>query len=84
MTPEILFIPSNHREENFLRSRLMPVVSTHHHKDEPANTPSTTIVAEAVLLFVPPIPNPAKMAANERMVRGFVSVSTKVEAYAPK
>src|SRR6266487_1009979 len=84
MAPEILLIHRSHCGVIFFRSRLIPLVRIIHHKVEPENTPSTTVVAEKKLLLAPPTPIPAKIAAKERIVSGLVSVSKNVEAYAPK
>ena len=84
MAPEILLIQSSHCGFIFFRSRLITLVRIIHHKVEPENTPSTTMVAEKKLLLALPTPIPAKMAANERIVRGLVSVKKNVEVYAPR
>src|SRR5439155_5564457 len=82
--PDILLIHRSHREVNFPRNRLIPPASRSHQSAEPRNTPQTTSVAERAVFLPPPTPSPAKMAANERMVCGLVSVSSKVETYTPK
>src|SRR5260370_29460300 len=83
MTPEILLIQSNPRGVKAPRRQLMPTVRTNHHRAEPVNTPSTTVAAEMEFLFAPR-PIPAKIAANESIVRGLVRVSRNVETYAPE
>src|SRR5713101_5380204 len=79
MTPETLLIHSNQRGVNLPRSKLRPPVRTNHHRAEPVNTPSTTVAAEMEFLFAPR-PIPAKITANEGLVR----VSRNVETYAPE
>src|SRR5947209_6765574 len=83
MLPEALLIHRNHCGVNLARSQLIPPVKIHHQSAEPRNTPHTTSNAVSGLFACPPTPMPAKMAANERIVNGLVSVSKKVEMYAP-
>jgi len=51
-----------------------------HHRVEPINTPKTNIAGETWFQFVLPTPNPAYIAAKERIVIGFVAVKRNVEA----
>ena len=83
MPPEILLIQRSHCESIFFRSKLIMLVNIIHHSAEPEKTPRTTMVADRKLSLVLPTPIPAKIAAKERIVRGFVSVSKNVDAYAP-
>jgi hypothetical protein len=82
--PEIRLIHRSHCGVIFFLNTLIPLVRIIHQRVEPENTPSTTAVAERTLLLALPTPIPAKMAAKERIVSGLVSVSKKVEAYAPR
>ena len=84
VVPEIRLIQRSHCGVILLRNRLIPLVRMIHQRVEPANTPITTAVAKKMLLVVLPTPIPAKIAVKERIVRGLVSVSKKVEVYAPK
>src|SRR5512143_69908 len=54
-----------------------------HQIAEPRNTPSTSIPAEVKPPLVPAKPNPAKTAAKEKIVIGFVSVRRNVEVCIP-
>src|SRR2546425_6622733 len=53
-----------------------------HHSAEPLNTPATSARALAYPARAV-IPSPAKIAANERIVIGFVSVNRSVDPYDP-
>ena len=48
-----------------------------HQSAEPMNTPTTSVSAEYELVCVRP--NPEKMPIKDRIVMGFVSVSSKTE-----
>jgi hypothetical protein len=50
-----------------------------HHRAEPRKTPPTIITADQRSPAVVPSPNPAKTAAKETIVIGFVSVRASVD-----
>ena len=63
------------------RKRLTPPLNSNHHRADPENTPKTNTAARTYpALSIKP--SPAKIAANERIVKGLVSVSKNVEEYA--
>src|SRR5579884_1165817 len=78
--PEILLIQNSQAGVNLRRRRLRLPVRKHHQSVEPEKTPRTTSAAERKLWVVAPTPRPAKTAAKERIVSGFVRVRRKVEA----
>jgi hypothetical protein len=68
---------------------LIPPLRSNHQSAEPRKTPPTTrrlsmlvALAPSFRLVLVLIPRLAKMAANERMVWGLVSVSSNVNVYA--
>src|SRR5262245_48630211 len=81
-TPEIRFTQTSAAGRKRERSSVTLPLSSSHHNADPRKTPATSTVAASVdpLLATP---NPAKIAAKERMVVGFVRVSKNVEVYAP-
>ena len=95
-TPKNKIIPpdnrlthKSHRAVKRPRNILIPPLKSSHQSAEPRKTPPTiTILSMLVTLTPLPglsfvlIPRPAKMAANERMVCGLVSVSSNVDVYA--
>jgi hypothetical protein len=72
-------------DRSFNLDRKMPVIDTRnsHQEDDPKNTPATIKSADKSPLFELPAPKPTKIAMNEKIVSGFVSVNTKVDVYAP-
>ena len=78
ITPEIRLIHPIWTWVN--RSRRTPTmkVRVSHQAADPANTPATITNGEPVVF---PSIVPAKMAANERMVIGFVIVNKNVDVY---
>jgi hypothetical protein len=64
---------------SFARNRLVAPLNTNHHNVEPRNTPGTSSNA-VELPSALPAPRLAKIAAKERIVDGFASVSASVEA----
>jgi hypothetical protein len=60
------------------RNRLTPPLKSNHHRVDPENAPNTSTAAGTYpALSIKP--NPAKMAAKERIVKGLVIVSKNVE-----
>ena len=63
---------------------MLTIVLKHsHHSREPVKTPKTNKNADDTFSPDAPAPRPAKTAAKDRIVIGLVSVSSKVEVYAP-
>src|SRR5262245_27959466 len=80
--PEMRFTQTSAAGRKRARRSVTTPHNSSHHKADPRKTPTTSTPAESVdpLLATP---NPAKIAAKERIVVGFVSVSKNVEVYAP-
>src|SRR5262249_15219161 len=80
--PEIRFTQTSAAGRKRERSNVTPPLNSSHHSADPRKTPATSTAADRVdpLLATP---NPAKIAAKERMVVGFVRVSRNVVEYAP-
>src|SRR5437667_12857104 len=82
--PEATFTQRNRRDVTQRRSRAPALASTHHHAAEPLKTPATRASdatgepASSAL-----IPRPAKIAPNDKIVIGLLSVRPSVEPYAP-
>jgi hypothetical protein len=72
--PDILFAHRNLSGVNFFSKKLTPPLRIHHHRADPMKTPKTSIPAEEYSLFTLPTPKPAKIAAKDRIVIGFVRV----------
>ena len=81
--PAILLIHCNSFRLNRLLKTLNTPTRESHQSREPRNTPRIKIAAERMFPLVPAIPNPAKTAARDKMVMGFVSVRKNVEVYIP-
>src|SRR5690606_16390145 len=79
--PEMMLIRRSQAGVTRLRSILTTLRRTSHQAIEPAKTPAMSRLAEVDPSIVA-TPNPAKMAAKERMVVGLVRVNAKVEANA--
>ncbi len=78
--PETLLTHRKPLAESLARRRLAAPLSTNHHAAEPRNTPTTSTIARRASPPASPAPRPAKIAAKERIVVGFVSVRRNVEA----
>jgi hypothetical protein len=79
IAPDILFTTPRESLLNLDRNSETPALRANHHKVEPSTTPATISAGEAE----PPLelarPRPAKTAAKERIVIGFVMVKKTVE-----
>src|SRR5262245_45068783 len=80
--PEMRFTQTSAAGRKRERSNVTPLLNDSHHSADPTKTPRTSTPAASVEPLLA-TPNPAKIAAKERIVVGFVKVSRNVELYAP-
>jgi hypothetical protein len=79
--PEARFTHRSVPKPSLERNRLTPPLKSNHHRVDPENTPKTSTAAGTYpALSIKP--NPAKIVAKERIVKGLVIVSKNVEEYA--
>lgn len=78
--PEIRLTHCMTLKPNFSRKDPTTPLNSSHQAADPQKTPNTRMPEEDKLFFTDAKPNPANMAAKERMVIGLVSVKKKVEA----
>ena len=81
IVPEPRFAHRSVPRPSLERNRLTPLLKSSHHRADPKNTPKTSTVARTYPALSTK-PSPAKIAANERNVKGLVIVSKNVEEYA--
>src|SRR5262249_4688314 len=75
--PETRLIQVRRGAVSRLRSNPVPLVRISHQRAEPAKTPTTSAAAEVDARSPLATPNPAKIATNDRIVVGLVSVNPK-------
>jgi hypothetical protein len=78
-TPEILLTHFNSRSVFFLRKKWIALLTKNHHKVDPMNSPRTNAMTEVRYPYILVPPKPAKTAAMDRNVTGFVKVTKNVE-----
>lgn len=83
MMPASLFTHCNSWCLNLLLNKVKILTRDSHQRPEPRKTPRTKIPADSALPLAPARPRPAKTAAKEKIVMGFVSVRRNVEVYIP-
>ena len=79
MNPDKRLITVNDLFVIFFLNNPTPLLKMIHHKVDPQNTPNTKITEDNKLLLAFEIPKPAKIAMNDKMVIGFVSVKNKTD-----